>query len=245
MEDNRSTSSHAQSIDFQFLIQRAKEILITPAETWKKIREENTTISQELARYVVFMAAIPPLASWIGLSIIGVSLPYFGTIRQSLIWGFVAAVLTYFASLVLLYITSAIFTNLAIKFEGITNQTDIFKLLVFSCTPSWIASIALIMPSFGSIVLLAGGIYSIYLFFSNLNSITTVNNEKRLPYFGASIGISILVSIVIFGVVNFFSNKVLGNSIPAFTNSTYDYGNISPADIGNTLREIQKNMPQP
>ena len=57
------------------LIERLKGILLRPKQEWQTISAETTTIAELYKNYIVILAAIGPLASIIGMSIVGISLP--------------------------------------------------------------------------------------------------------------------------------------------------------------------------
>ena len=54
------------------LIQRAQDILLKPKDTWPAIAAEPATVSSIYQNWLLIVAAIPPVAAFIGLSIIGV-----------------------------------------------------------------------------------------------------------------------------------------------------------------------------
>ena len=55
------------------LVERAKEIILKPQETWEKIKGEETTIKELYTSYAGILALIPAIASFIGMSLIGTS----------------------------------------------------------------------------------------------------------------------------------------------------------------------------
>ena len=54
------------------LIQRVQRILFQPVQTWPVIAGEPATTASIYTRYVMILAAIPALASFIGLSVFGI-----------------------------------------------------------------------------------------------------------------------------------------------------------------------------
>ena len=53
------------------LVERAMEIVLKPKETWAVIAGEQSSIASIYKNYLVYLAAIPPIAAFIGLSLIG------------------------------------------------------------------------------------------------------------------------------------------------------------------------------
>ena len=56
------------------IVDRVKNILITPKTEWEIIKGEADSIKDLVMGYVVILAAIPAVASFIGISLIGVLL---------------------------------------------------------------------------------------------------------------------------------------------------------------------------
>src|ERR1700730_10157058 len=73
------------------IVGRVKGILLTPETEWVAIEHEPGTPAYLFAHYVVSLAALPPLAGFIGRSIIGVTGPA-GTSRVPLFTGLLGTV---------------------------------------------------------------------------------------------------------------------------------------------------------
>jgi hypothetical protein len=76
------------------LINRAKNIVLQPKETWEVIKTEETSTSGILTTYVFPLALIPAIASFIGYGFIGFNVGFFGR-TASLDWGIAQAVTTF------------------------------------------------------------------------------------------------------------------------------------------------------
>jgi len=63
------------------LVDRAKNILITPKTEWEVIKNEQTTTADLFTKYVLILALIPVIATFIGQSLIGISLGPFGSYK--------------------------------------------------------------------------------------------------------------------------------------------------------------------
>ena len=89
------------------LIERAKAILLKPAQTWPVIDAEPATVASIYKDWLVIMAAIPAVCGFIGMSLIGVGA--FGySYRTPIIGGIVAAVFGYVLSLVMAYVMALV-----------------------------------------------------------------------------------------------------------------------------------------
>jgi Yip1 domain len=111
------------------LSERVKGILLKPKQEWQTISGEATTIPELYKTYVVVLAAIGPVATIIGMSIMGIRLP----ITTSIASGIVHYILT----LVGVYVLALIIDGLAPRFSGEKNINQAFKVAAYSHTPGW------------------------------------------------------------------------------------------------------------
>jgi hypothetical protein len=143
------------------LVDRVKNILLQPGSEWDKVAAEPATTADLYRGYIAPLAAISPIASFIGLSIVGIHLPFAGTYRIPIGSGIATAVLTYLAALAGVYLLALIINALAPTFGGEKNQLQALKAVAYSSTPGWIAGVLQVLPALGILALLAS-IYGIY-----------------------------------------------------------------------------------
>ena len=98
--------------------ERIKNILLKPKEEWQIIAAEATSIAELYRNYIFILAAIGPVASFIGMSLVGVSLPVGGTFRVSIARGLASAVVHYGLALAAVYLLAMIIDALAPLFPG-------------------------------------------------------------------------------------------------------------------------------
>ena len=73
------------------ITERIKGLLLKPKEEWQTIAGETTPIAELYKNYIFVLAAIGPVASFIGMSLMGVSLPMGGSYRVSITSGIISA----------------------------------------------------------------------------------------------------------------------------------------------------------
>jgi hypothetical protein len=185
------------------LVERTKAIILKPKETWNTIRGEQTTVGELFTSYALILAAIPPIATFIGFSLVGMSVPFAGTWRQPFLNGIVHAVIYYILSLVGIYVTAYVVDRLAPSFNSRQDLTSAMKAVVYSYTPVWIVSILYIVPRL-LILVLIGSLYSLYLLYLGIPAMMDTPQEKRLGYVAVVIIISIVVMFVISMIANLF-----------------------------------------
>jgi hypothetical protein len=191
------------------IVQRVMDVMLKPKETWQVIKSEPATIKDLYSSYVIPLSAIPPAASFIGFSLIGISMLNI-QYRVPLVTGLSHAVVSYVLALVGIYVVAQIIDALAPSFGSQKNLINAMKVAVYSYTPSWVAGILLIIPALSPIALLLS-LYSLYLFYLGLPELMDTPKDKAMGYFVVSIVVSILVFIVIgiisrsiFGLGGFF-----------------------------------------
>jgi hypothetical protein len=173
---------------------RATNILTKPAAEWPAIAAEATTPADLITTYAVPLSAIPAVCSFIGLSIVGMSLPLVGTIRTPIVSGLASAVVRFVLGIVGLYVSAIIIEKLAPTFQSKGDTTQALKLVVFASTPVWIAGILQIIPALGLLVILAA-LYAVYLFYLGLPAVMRTPGDKVIPY--------MVVAAIVIIVINF------------------------------------------
>ena len=127
------------------LVERAKNILLTPAKEWEVIKGEPLTIMDMFTKYAMLLAAIPAIAGFIGYSVIGISFG-FGTFRVPIGTSLVWAIMQYILSLGGVFLIAFIMDALAPTFGCTKNLVAAVKIVVFSYTAAWVAGILNIIP---------------------------------------------------------------------------------------------------
>ncbi|HEX6634203.1 MAG TPA: Yip1 family protein [Usitatibacter sp.] len=177
------------------LVDRAKKILLQPNAEWQVISAEPHTVQGLYTGYVMILAAIPAVASFIGYSLIGVS-SFMGTYRWPIAAGISHMILQYVLSLGWVYVLALIIDALAPNFGGEKNFMQALKVSAFSPTAMWLAGIFSIIPLLGILGILAG-LYSLYLLYTGLPVLMKTPAEKAVPYTVVVIVIAIVLGLVV------------------------------------------------
>lgn len=179
------------------LLERVKNILMTPKAEWARIDAEPATIGGIFTSYVLILAAIGPIAMVIGQQVFGIG--GFGyTWKPSITYSVGMAVLTYIFSLIVVYVTSLIIDALAPSFGGTKDPVKAFKVAAYSATAGWVAAIFNIIPMLAWLGLI-GGLYGLYLLYLGLPRLMRVSEDKAIGY----TVVVIVVWIVLYFIVAF------------------------------------------
>ncbi len=188
------------------LVERVKAILLTPKSEWPVIAGEPGDPGYLFTNYVAFLAAIPAVCGFIGMSIIGFGMPMGGTVRVGIVYGVASAVVRYLLAFVLVYVVSLIIDALAPTFDAQKNQPNALKLAVYSMTPAWLAGIFLLVPGLRVLGIL--GLYGLYLFWVGLPPLMKAPQEKSIGYAAAVAVCAIVISFVIAAIVGMFGRII-------------------------------------
>ena len=163
------------------IVDRIKGICLKPKDEWQTIEGETTSAADLLKNYALPLAAIGAVAGFIGMSFIGISVPFIGSIRTPVASGLIRAAVQLAIALVVVYVLSLIIDALAPKFGAQANKSQALKVAVYSSTPGWVAGVLGILPSLGILTLIAS-CYGIYVMYLGLLQLMKAPKEKAVTY---------------------------------------------------------------
>ncbi len=172
----------------QELLDRVKAILISPVDTWPIIKRETKSEKEIYMDYVIYLAAIPVVAQFLG-SLFGWGMGFFRGISWMIVY--------YVLSIIGVFVTSKIVDALAPTFDGKQNSLNSLKLVAYSMTAVWVIGVVYLIPGLSILGIL--GVYSIYLGYLGLPYLMECPAEKTLVY-----------TVVIF-IVAFIVNLIVGS----------------------------------
>jgi len=173
------------------LIDRAKNIIISPKTEWDAVAAEEPNVQQIIISYVVPLALISALASFIGYGLIGV--PVLGA---SVTWGIVQALIIICTAVLAVFISAFVVDALAPSFGSQKNMGRAVQLIAYSMTPSWIGGIFNIYPPLGILGALFG-FYGLYLLYLGFTPLMQTPEDKKVGYIIVSIVVLIVVYVVL------------------------------------------------
>jgi hypothetical protein len=187
-------------MDFNKLIARVKAILLTPKTEWPVIAAEEASTGGLYKDYIIWLAGISALASFISMSLIGRSMMIFGTFRIGIAAGLTRAIVNWAMALVFTWLFAWLVDALAPTFGGQKNRIQALKTVAYAFTAGWAASIAVILPVLGNLIALAGAIYGIYLLYLGLPHTMKCPPEKAVGYTAVTVVIAIVAGWILFAV---------------------------------------------
>ncbi len=177
------------------IINRVKNILVTPKTEWAVIEAEQLPNTSILTSYLLLLALIPAVCQFIGQGLIGynvLGIHIGGTIG----WGVRQAVVSLITTIGGAYLTAFVINLLADSFGSAKNFDRAFALVAYSYTPMCLAGIFYIIPSLRIIATLAG-LYGLFILYTGLVPMMKTPEDKVTPYFIISLVCVIVVSVAV------------------------------------------------
>jgi hypothetical protein len=195
------------------LVERVKRILMSPNAEWPVIAAEPTTERDVYLGYVAPLAAIGAIASFIGTTAVGVSVPLLGTVRTPIVPAFIGALVHYALTFLAVFVISLIINALAPTFDGQKDRLRALKVAAYSFTASWVAAVVTIIPMLGIIAFLAG-LYGLYLLYLGLPVLMRNPPQKSVGYtivvVICAIVLMFILGLVTAGLMGAFGGGMLG-----------------------------------
>ena len=176
---------------------RVTAILTKPADEWRVIAGESADVSSLLRDYAAPLSAVPAVCRFIGLSIVGVSLPVLGTTyRTGLLRGLSFAIVSWVFGLIGAWLSAVVIEKLAPNFQSRGGTVQALKLVVYSMTPVWVAGVHAILPPLTPLSIL-GALYAVYIFYLGLPVMMATPADKVIPYMVVAAVLIIVLSVVL------------------------------------------------
>jgi hypothetical protein len=188
------------------LVERAKNIIVTPKTEWDAVSAEEPNVQQILLGYVLPLALIPTIAVIIGWGLIGIF--GFTSFNYGIAMGLVQLINAFLSVLIAGFVIDA----LAPSFGSQKNMGRAVQLVAYSMTPVWIAGILNIIPTIGWLAGLIG-LYGLYLMYLGLAPLMKTPEDKKVGYLVVSIIILVVVYFVIAAILTAIFIAVFGLSI--------------------------------
>ncbi len=179
------------------LIERAKNIIISPAKEWDVIAAEQPDTGKIITGYVLPLAGAAAVAAFIGYGFIG---RYFVGVN----WGIYYAVSVLVGALAGVFIGAFVIDALAPSFGSEKNMGRSIQLVAYSYTAGWVGGLLAIIPVIAFLGALAG-LYGLYLLYLGIPKLKKTPADKHVGYFV----VSLVVMIVVYFVIGLIMSRIL------------------------------------
>jgi hypothetical protein len=187
------------------LVDRVKNILMTPKTEWPAIAAEEANPMAIMTGYVIPLAVVPALATVIGEGLIGRGA------GASLGYGVGMGLAGLISSVLGVYLAAMVMDYLAPNFGSEKNFGRAMQTVAYSYTPAWIGGILGILPVIGWIGSLVA-FYGLYLMYLGLPHTMKTPEDKTIVYMVVVIIIQMFIYFVLAAILGAIILGILGVS---------------------------------
>jgi hypothetical protein len=180
-------------------------LLSHPEEEWKSIRKENCTIGKCYCSHVLLLAAIPPLAGYIGTTQVGwqvVSREVQKLTPESALW---IAILSYLTILVAVFFIGKMIHWMGQTYGSKQTLPQCIALAAYTATPLFLSGIMLLYPLLWLNLLIGLPVlgYTVYLLYTGVPIVMGIPQERGFLFSTAvlAVGLVTLVAVLVATVI--------------------------------------------
>ncbi len=176
---------------------RMRGLVLAPRNTWSVIADENATSQSIYTTWVLWLAAIPLVASLMALAIYGSQLPL--GFSLSLRMGSATALLSYAGDLLEVLALAWCVSALAPSFGGRKDRVQALKAVAYAYTPIWITGALMLLPPTWPLAAAIGHVadgYAIYLLYIGLPATMRCPQDRAAGYVMVAVIISLLLMML-------------------------------------------------
>lgn len=192
------------------LIDRLKNILVSPKTEWDVINAESATPQSLLMTFVLPLAIVsaigPILSGFLFAGVLG--LTFF----------LITAVIVFVSTILGYYISIYIVDSLATSFGSEKDLNKSAQLVAYSATPSYVAGLLSFIPVVGGLLKFAAWIYSVYIMYLGIEPLKKTPEDKKVIYLlvaflimiGVTLVIGAILGAILFATIGFGAMKNMG-----------------------------------
>jgi len=191
-----SANAALDSLAKSGLVARIKGILLSPRGEWSVIAGEHTGAGALITGYVLPLAAVAAVFSFIRMTVIGVRVPFGDAIRVPVTAGLMQAVLSCVMAVLGVGLVALIINLLAPTFGGTRDTRHALQTAAYSLTAAFLGSLLSLLP-LGTLLYLLAGLYGIYTLYLGLPVVMRAKPDKAVGYTAAVVICTILAGVIL------------------------------------------------
>lgn len=187
------------------LLDHTLGIFINPDNEWKLIREQKASFRQVYLTHVPFLALIPVLSAFFGVTQVGWSVGEGDPVKLSVSSAISLCVLSYFALLAGVFVLGE-FINWMARTYGVKGSEeqvhyDGTALAVFATTPLLLVGVFLVYPVvwLNALAMVIAGSYAVYLIYEGIPILMNIDKDRAFMYASSvvTVGLVLMVTAMI------------------------------------------------
>ena len=180
-------------------------VLYDPIQAWPRISERKFNITQVYVRFIIVMAAIPPVAAYIGAVYSGWRIGFGEPVKLTWQSALMMSIAAYVAILVGIYVLARFVHWMAKTYDSEASLDRAVVLVAYSGGPLFLVSIFSVYPVLwlNTLLTLVAAALAIRILFVGTPVMMQVNQEKGFMFANAilTIGMVMLVGVLAISVL--------------------------------------------
>ena len=174
-------------------------LLAHPEKEWKAIRKESRTIGKSYSSHVLLLAAIPPVAGYIGTTQVGwqvVSREVHRLTPESALW---IAILSYLTILVAVFTIGKLIHWMSRTYDARQTLPHCITLAAYTATPLFLSGIMLLYPVLWLNLLIGLPVlgYTVYLLYTGLPIVMGIAAERGFLFSTAVLAVGLVTLVAV------------------------------------------------
>jgi hypothetical protein len=170
-----------------------------PEEEWKSIRKENCTIGRCYCSHVLLLAAIPPIAGYIGTTQVGwhiLTAEVHRLTHQSALW---IAILSYLTILVAVFTIGKMIHWMGQTYGTKQPLSQCIALAAYTATPLFLIGVMLLYPVLwlNLLIGLVALAYTVYLLYLGVPIVMGVTKERGFLFSSAVLAVGLVALVAV------------------------------------------------
>jgi hypothetical protein len=223
---HRAARERGQVMDFGKLIARAKNLMLNARDEWPAIAAEPATTASIYRDWILVLAAIGPIAGFIGMSLFGFTIMGV-TVRSGVGIGLAQAIVGYGFALGFVFVMALVIDALAGTFGGEKNPLQALKTAAYASTAAWLFGIVQLLPALSLLALVGIG-WSIYLLYIGLPHTMKCPQDRAGGYTAAVAVIWFILSLILGAIIGvMFAAGKVGGAAFSFAGANGDSAEVT------------------
>lgn len=185
------------------ILEHTLGIMLHPDSEWKAIRNERHSFMQVFVSHVPFLALIPTIATYYGVTQVGWTIGDGDPVMLTSASALSLCAATYIALLLSVYILGE-FVNWMAKTYGVRDDAEMrhyegTALAVYVTTPTFLAGIFMVYPDIWLNAIASGAavIYGVYLVYEGIPILMNINKEQAFMYATSVVTIGLVLAVTV------------------------------------------------
>lgn len=191
-------------------------MFIHPRAEWEKIREQSCSVGRCMLGHVLLLAAVPPVAGYIGTTQIGWQIGAREAVRLTPESGLLLSVAYYFAMVVGVLSMGLMIRWMAHTYNAHASLGDAVALAAYTATPLFLIGIMQLYPLLwlNFLIGLPALAYTVYLLYTGAPILMRIEPERGFLFSSAVLAVGLVALVMLLAVTALLWGSGFG---PVFT----------------------------